>query len=197
MDNTRFNRIKEKYQYYASWAVWAEKGATATSNVGDLSILDPTVNKQLLETLKPNIILVALNISKGDIKKPFGNFHSDYSRAHDYKIRYAIKDTPLWGAYMTDIIKEYENLIASNVTRYLNGNPKFEAKNIEFFKQELMDIGSDKPKLIAFGNAAYDILERNFRDEFEIFKITHYSAPINHDDYRNEVLELCDRISTG
>ena len=76
-------------------------------------------------------------------------------------------------------------------------NPKFEAKNIEFFKQELMDIGSDKPKLIAFGNAAYDILERNFRDEFEIFKITHYSAPINHDDYRNEVLELCDRISTG
>ena len=54
-----------------------------------------------------------------------------------------------------------------------------------------MDIGSDKPKLIAFGNAAYDILERNFRDEFEIFKITHYSAPINHDDYRNEVIKLC------
>jgi hypothetical protein len=68
MDNTRFNRIKEKYQYYASWAVWAEKGATATSNVGDLSILDPTVNKQLLETLKPNIILVALNISKVILK---------------------------------------------------------------------------------------------------------------------------------
>ena len=92
---------------------------------------------------------------------------------------------------MTDIIKDYENLIASNVTRYLNDNPKFEAKNIKFFKQELTDIGSDKPKLIAFGNDAYDILERNFRDEFEIFKITHYSAPINHDDYRNEVIKLC------
>ena len=98
---------------------------------------------------------------------------------------------------MTDIIKDFENLIASNVTRYLNDNPKFEAENIELFKQELMDIGTEKPKLIAFGNAVYDILERNLRDQFEIFKITHYSAPINHDDYRNEVLKLCDRISTG
>ena len=191
MDITRFNRIKEKYQYYASWAVWAEEGNKPKSNVGNLNVLDPKKNRQLLEQLNPNIILVALNISVGDIEEPFGNFHSSWGRAQDYKIRYAIRDTPLWGAYMTDIIKDYENLIASNVTRYLNDNPKFEAKNIEFFKQELMDIGSDKPKLIAFGNAAYDILERNFRDEFEIFKITHYSASIYHDDYRNEVIELC------
>ena len=43
MDIERFLEVKEKYQYYASWAVWAE-GTLPMENVGDLSILDPTSN---------------------------------------------------------------------------------------------------------------------------------------------------------
>ena len=102
----KFYFIKEKYQFYSSWAVWAEQGDKPKSNVGDLSVLDPKQNKNLLKTLNPNIILVALNISRGDIAEPFANFHDKSSRATDFKIRYAIKDTPIWGAYMTDIIKK-------------------------------------------------------------------------------------------
>ena len=193
MDITRFNRIKEKYQYYASWAVWAE-GELPMQNVGDLSVLDPTLNTQLLEQLNPNIVLVALNIASDDIDEPWGNFHSGWHHAQDYKIRYAVRDTPLWGAYMTDIIKDHPALVAANVHAHLAHNPDVLHQNIENFNQELKDIGAEKPKLIAFGNVVHDILIDNLADEFEIFSIRHYSHFMNTDSYRNEVLELCEGI---
>ena len=193
MDIKRFNTIKEKYQYYASWAVWAE-GELPMQNVGDLSVLDPTLNTQLLEQLNPNIVLVALNIASDDIDEPWGNFHSGWHHAQDYKIRYAVRDTPLWGAYMTDIIKDHPELVAANVHAHLAHNPDVLHQNVENFKQELKDIGAEKPKLIAFGNVVHDILIDNLADEFEIFSIRHYSHFMNTDSYRNEVLELCEGI---
>ena len=112
ISQNQFNFIKSKYQYWSSWAIWADQGDTPKSNVGDLSVLDPNTNPKLLPTLNPNIALVALNISRGDITLPFGNFHDARSEATDYKIRYATNDTPLWGAYMTDIIKDFEEKIS-------------------------------------------------------------------------------------
>ena len=38
MDQKKFNFIKEKYGLLASWAVWAEAGDKAKSNMGDLSV---------------------------------------------------------------------------------------------------------------------------------------------------------------
>ena len=64
------------------------------------------------------------------------------------------------------------------------------------FKQELKDIGAEKPKLIAFGNVVHSILMNNLSDEFEIFSIRHYSHFMNKDSYRNEVLELCEHVIT-
>ena len=52
-------------------------------------------------------------------------------------------------------------------------------QNVENFKQELKDIGAEKPKLIAFGNVVHDILINNLADEFEIFSISHYSHFMN------------------
>ena len=193
MELERFNRIKEKHQYYASWAVWAE-GEMPMHNVGDLSVLDPTFNKQLLEQLNPNIVLVALNIAAADIEEPWGNFHSGWHHAQDYKIRHAMRDTPLWGAYMTDIIKNHPELVAANVQAYLAQNPDVERKHVQNFKQELKDIGARQPKLIAFGNVVHNILTRNLGNDFEIFKINHYSHFISRDAYRSQVLELCKQL---
>ena len=193
MDIERFLEVKEKYQYYASWAVWAE-GTLPMENVGDLSILDPTSNKQLLKQLNPNIVLVALNIAATDIEGPWGNFHSGWHHAQEHKIRYAMKDTPLWAAYMTDIIKDHPELVAANIQAYLAQNPDVERKHVQNFKQELKDIGARKPKLIAFGNVVHNILTRNLGNEFEIFSIRDYSHFINRDTYRNEVLELCKQL---
>ena len=186
----KFNFIKEKYQFYSSWAVWAEQGDKPKSNVGDLSVLDPKQNKNLLKILNPNIILVALNISRGDVMEPFANFHDKSSRATDFKIRYALKDTPLWGAYMTDIIKDFEELISGNVLSYLKKNKDFEIENVNFFRQELIEVGATKPTLIAFGNIVYEILNRYLENEFKTFKITHYAHQMSKENYREEVKKI-------
>ena len=64
MKKTIFDRIKIKHSEYASWAIWANQGEKPKSNIDDLTILDPSINKNLFSQLKPNIILVGLNFSR-------------------------------------------------------------------------------------------------------------------------------------
>ena len=192
ISQNQFNFIKSKYQYWSSWAIWADQGDTPKSNVGNLSVLDPNTNPKLLPTLNPNIALVALNISRGDITLPFGNFHDARSEATDYKIRYATSDTPLWGAYMTDIIKDFEEKISGKVKSYLRENRDFEKENVDFFVQELSEIGATNPTLIAFGNESYDILKRNLNNEFKIHKIPHYANYSSKEKYRMQIKEVME-----
>ena len=49
MDLEKFNFIKEKYGHCASWAIWREQGNNPPLfNMGDLSVLDPQQNPNLL-----------------------------------------------------------------------------------------------------------------------------------------------------
>ena len=59
------------------------------------------------------------------------------------------------------------------------------------FQQELVDIGSKSPIIIAFGNDSYKILKRNFT-QYKIYKVSHYyySAFINIDKFREEFIKL-------
>ena len=109
MNKEQLDLIKKKYGHYASWAIWAGEGDKSKSNMGDLSIFE---DKNILSHLNPNIILVGLNISKRDeINRPFENFHGPLGGA--YKIRYAFKNSPYWGGYMTDVIKDFAQLLQS------------------------------------------------------------------------------------
>ncbi len=194
MTEDEFEFIKSKYQYWSSWAVWAEEGDTPKSNVGDLSVFDLKRNPKLLEILNPNIVLVALNISRGDITKPFANFHDSRPEATDFKIRYATKDTILWGAYMTDIIKDFEEKVSGKVQSFLKDNRDFEKENVKFFLNELSEVGAINPTLIAFGNVAFDILKRNLKEKFNIIKIPHYAARPGKEKYREQVANECRQI---
>ena len=187
--NTRekFDFIKDKYAYCASWAIWSDEDEKPKSNIGDLTILDPDSNKNLLSQLNPNVVLLGLNISRGDIKIPFANFHDKRPEATDFKIRFAFRGSPFWGGYMTDIIKDFEQTISGEVDAYLTRNKSFEEKNIQTFRQELIDIGATDPTLIAFGNITYDILERNLKDEFKILKVPHYANYTKKEKYREQV----------
>lgn len=190
MDPETYEFIANEYGHYASWAVWALEGPTPKSNVGDLTVFDIDINPTLLGILKPNIVMVGLNISR-PIEDTFGNFHDKKSISQDYKIRYALKDSCFYGAYMTDIIKDFENATAGNVMKHLRENPNFEQQNVDIFLQELEGIGAEDPLIIAFGNDAFHILDRNFGDRFRIHKVRHYSMQMNKDDYRNEIMDLC------
>jgi len=185
----KFNYIKENYGNVGSWAIWADEGDKPKSNIGDLTILDSDINKNLLSQLNPNVVLVGLNISR-NIKVPLANFHDKRSGSNDFKIRFAFRGTPYWGGYMTDIIKDFEQRISGEVISYLKNNKQFEEENVEMFLQELADIGANNPTLIAFGNDSYNILKRNFNYKFKILKVPHYAKYISKEKYREQVKEI-------
>ena len=181
----KFYFIKKKYGRVASWAIWAHEDKEPKSNMGDLTVLDPEINKNLLSELNPNVVLVALNFSEDVNHKPFENFHAG-GKFQDYKTRYALRDSPYWGGYMTDIIKNQPEKNSDELVKYLKTHPDEVQSNVESFRQELRDIGAKKPRLVSFGNDVYDILKRNL-PEFEIVKIPHYAHFISKEKYREEV----------
>ena len=187
----KFGFIKKKYGRVASWAIWAHEDKEPKSNMGDLTVLDPEINKNLLSELNPNVVLVALNFSEDVNHKPFENFHAG-GKFQDYKTRYALRDSPYWGGYMTDIIKNQPEKNSDELVKYLKTHPDEVQSNVESFRQELRDIGAEKPKLVAFGRAVHDILKKNL-PEFEIVKIPHYAARNynNKDEYRKRVRQIC------
>lgn len=175
--------IKDKYGYMCSFAVWKniDKSQKPKYGVGDISHFD-NINEI---NINRNIVLVGLNISgKGSIDKPFSNFHSSKSTSHDYKIRFAIQDTIFSGAYMTDIIKDHEEVMSGKVIKYLNHNSHIKKENIISFELELKDIGAINPIIIAFGNASFKILYE-LKDKYRIFKVPHYSSCISKEKLRD------------
>jgi len=131
--------------------------------------------------------MVGLNFSREIENERFVNFHDKRSIAQDYKIRYAFKSTKFYGAYMTDIIKDFEQVVSGEVISYLKKNKDFEEKNIALFNQELIDLKTNNPLIIAFGKHTYNILNRHLRDKYRIIKVPHYSMYISKEDYKNEV----------
>jgi hypothetical protein len=105
-----------------------------------------------------------------------------------------LEDTEFWGAYMTDIIKDYEEKISSNVKMYLKNNPDFEKENVERFERELSDIQAVKPTIIAFGNDAHRILNKHFKNKYKIYKVPHYSSNISKEQLREKFIEIQQKI---
>jgi hypothetical protein len=193
VDKHLYQEIANKHGYYASWAVWADEGSKPKSNVGDLTIFDLNINPGLLEMLNPNIVMVGFNISR-KIEFTYGNFHDGRPQSQDYKIRYAFKESPFYGAYMTDIIKDFEHLISRTVASYLKSNRDFEEQNITSFKKELIDIKSNNPIILAFGNHAHDLLVEHFNRDYQIIRVPHYSMYISKEDYKRKVEKIALKI---
>jgi hypothetical protein len=157
--------------------------------MGDLSIFD---EKTILDVLNPNIVLVALNFSV-NVKKmrPFENFHGENGEV--YKLRFALKGTPLWGSYMTDIIKDFVEADSGKVEEYLEKNPKIVKDNLDSFQEELKEL-KVKPILVALGVTVKDILNNHLKDKFKIHDITHYGWQRGAEQYRDKVLEKISLI---
>lgn len=176
--------IENKYGEFASWAVWANEGLKPKSNIGDMDVFDFKKNPTLLDVINPNVIMVALNFSRNIEKKAFVNFHDKRPQGQDYKIRYAFRDTEFYGAYMTDIIKDFEEKISGNVKKYLKENKDFELDNVKLFEQEISNLKCSDPLIIAFGNITFDILNKHFGQKYRIKKVMHYSQQISKENYK-------------
>lgn len=189
-----YQEIATKYGGYASWAIWADAGATPKSNIGDVSMFDIERNSAILNVLNPNIVLVGLNISRPLYTKLFVNFHDSYFRGNDFKIRHASQNTILWGAYMTDVIKDFANVTAGHVMKYLKANPVFCEENLASFEKEISDLWCENPKIFAFGGDAYKLLVKRFGSKYDITKLRHYSDyRLGPEEYREEVIQLINK----
>ena len=182
LSNKTFNNLKQKYGGHSSWAVWEEQTDKPKSNMEDLSIFE---NEEILETLNPEIILVALNFSVDKEIKTWENFHGKNGEV--YKLRYALKNTPLWGAYMTDIIVGHVDPSANSMMRYLKDHPDLVIENIKRFENEINNLNVVNPILYALGNDVFEILNNNLSDKYTIKQIPHYASRISKEIYKDKV----------
>jgi hypothetical protein len=189
IDPERFKLIARKHGGYASWAVWAKPTAGPKSNIDDLSVFDIVSNPGTLQLLKNDVIMVGLNISRS-LREQFRNFHDPNPRANDFKIRYAFTNTEYYGAYMTDVIKNVVMVSSAELLRHLRAVPSLVQANIRTFRDELRDLGSRKPTILAFGSAAYELIADNLPgDEYSrLIRLTHYSHRISKEKYKKTVL---------
>lgn len=183
--------LEEEFGTVSSWAIWAPELNTAKSGTGDLSVFDKS---DVLDVLNPNYVFVGLNASSTHVPngvaavRIWGNFHStDNRRQNDYKLRFALKDTPYWGGYITDIIKHHAEVDSSKVSRFLSAHPEVVKENLILFEREIEILGT-KPVLIALGGKVYEILRTYLGDKYKIVKVKHYSFTIGKEDYRKEMI---------
>jgi hypothetical protein len=192
----KFNQIRNELGWHTSWAVWSPVGDTPKSNVGDLSIFDDKNIESTLEKLNPDIILVGLNGSTGGSvetappprNEKFANFHSTYSRATDFKIRYATLGTALEGAFMTDVIKHHYETDSNKMVKTLRNDREYEKEKVREFFSEIATI-SRSPTIFAFGGVAYDLIAKYNEEDFKLYRLYHYAFTMSKEIFREETLK--------
>ncbi|MCL0055471.1 hypothetical protein M1N56_06340 [Dehalococcoidia bacterium] len=176
MDRATFEVIESCYGDVASWAIWN------MDNIANLDVLDIEKDEKLLTKLNPQIVLLGLNIS-GDLdERRFSNFHVAGAQGsrHLRKLRYALYGSVLWGAYMTDIIKEYPQSNSGKVKVDLDTCPEILENNFSKFHKEIESLGVENPTIVAFGGTTYGYLKKYIRrypeSKCKTMQIVHYSA---------------------
>lgn len=191
ISRAQFERIKTNLGRHTSWAVWAPVGEKPKSNVGDLSMFnDEEKIEEIILKLNPNIVLAGLNgatVGEANIDgaEPFSNFHSGWSRATDYKIRFATVGTALEGAFMTDVIKDHYETDSGLVLKELKKNPEYERKKVDEFFSEITQVSRD-PMIFAFGGLAYELIQRYNTHNFSVYKLYHYAFTMSKEKFRIE-----------
>ena len=195
----QFNSIKVAWGAYSSWAVWAPQvpAGGVKSGTGDISVLDPSKNPELLDSLNPNVVLVGLNAATRPLASDdaWVNFHDPRPTANDFKIRFALEGTPYWGAYMTDVFVGLHETDSSKVKAWMRANPDEVSRHLARFEQELSYLGAPDPLLVAFGGMVYDVLNAHLGSRYRIVKVTHYAHQVSKEKYRASVLEALDRAT--
>jgi hypothetical protein len=187
IDNERYALIQKKHGAWASWAIWRKEGRKSKEGIGDLAIFQ---EEQVTELLKPQVIMVGLNLSRFTVSEPFRNFHDPSPRAQDYKIRYAFNGTEFSGAYMTDIIKGVVEVDSKNIPKHLKQNPDVLRDSLKTFREEVGDLGVEAPLILGFGGLAFEILKEHLlpNEYRKLVRLTHYSHQIGKEKYREKVL---------
>lgn len=172
IDRLLFDRVRERHDsavgFYASWAIWAD------APEDDLRLLNDPVS---LQNFRNDVVMVALNPSRR-IPMQLNNFHGGAGGAG--RLRHVFKEgTPgarYRGAYMTDFITTRAEPRSKKLMRELT--PPEIQDNAARFIQELNDLGSERPTILAFGQDAYPLVLKNVPSSKRglLIRLPHYSC---------------------
>ncbi|MDD9709730.1 hypothetical protein PVW53_20910 [Seohaeicola sp. SP36] len=182
--------ISENYGWCSSWAVWAAEGEKPKSNIGDLTIFDFAAHPDIRKVLHSDYVAVGLNVSGGREFPTFSNFHSPNPRGQDYKLRYAFRNTPMWGCYLTDILKNFPEVSSFKVAEFIRENPSALQPHFDSFKEEVRLLGAENSIFLGLGRLATQLIKKALPDDAKIVQIRHYSDYINREKYRAEVFDI-------
>lgn len=168
--------------------MWADPAESPKSNIGDLGVLDPDRNPTLFQTLRNDVVMVGLNLSR-PVSVPFANFHDPRSQGQDFKIRFAFARTPYYGAYMTDIIKGVVIPKSGELRAYVRTHPSVIDESIARLVDEFRDLHSTSPTVIAFGADAHRLAREHLPSSqySRLVKVRHYSDYMSQESYRTLV----------
>lgn len=187
----QLTNIRKHFGRCSSWAIWADARNSPLDRLSDLSVLDFNQYPENRTVIHADFVIVGLNVSGPMNESPdapsFANFHSSSRWAKDYKMRDAFCGTPLWGSYMTDILKNFPEVDSSKVNGYIRDNPGCLNQHCELFDHELSLIGAAKSTLVALGGLTSSILKKRYAETNSIITIKHYSSYISADNYREHV----------
>ena len=133
-------------------------------------------------------ILSCSQCNEETVMEDFANFHDARHISQDYKIRYALKGTKLWGGYMTDIIKNFPEKSSSKMMSFL----KKDKKNNIFFKIKDGSIYFDLPRFVKsqlkFNKISkIDMLNIDTFVKKNNFFSARRSLRLNHADYGRNI----------
>lgn len=186
-----YEELEKRYGDIASWAIWApgEDDEESSINIEDMSVFD---EPDLLDKIHSDFVIIGLNPSKDNPKKDKynGSWWMFHMGKNDHKLRYAFTDTPIWGAYMTDL---YKGQFAGTEDK-LSVNDELIKSAIKELKKELTILGG-KPKLIALGNQVRDVLEEHLSDEYEIYRMYNHGYRFKPIEYwKEQTLEILEEL---
>lgn len=195
----KYDELKSEYGLCSSWAIWDDITTEKKSFTGGMEWvkkIETELNEKGSTVLiNTDFMFVALNCSEvpglHNSNDDWTVFHSANSKAKDYKLRDALKNSKYWGSYICDVIKGYEKTESGDVMKeWRHWKKDGRAENVaeSFFKEYDM-LG--KPLVVAMGNSAYkilcDIQSAHSEKPFELKKIYHYSCQISNDKYFENV----------
>lgn len=192
ISESSFEKIRSSYGHWSSWAMW-EMGE-GKRNIGEMSVFDFSRNPQNRSLLHAKYVLVGLNISRSINPIKFVNFHDSGNRGTDYRLRAATVETNLWGAYATDIIKDYVEVNAAVIRKGIKSNAYLRERSFSIFQEEIHTLGVKNPVLVTLGNVATEMVELAKENgyigaDMEVVNIPHYAARISHENYRSIIID--------
>lgn len=223
MDYEKFARNREEFGECSSWAVWDMGPGDSFRCLPDQTVApEYFLNKSVKQLnkistqseldsigrdLRTDLILVALNFAERPAnqkqamrKYQYPSFHEETTTTSDHRLRDLCCGTPLWGSYITDLVKfqdgkleSLRNSSSANVQKLLRDG-EFLMEQVVGLGAELNALGCENPTLIAMGNVVFEALSKpgvidelraKLSSETRVVKVTHYSkaAGIRHHDY--------------